>query len=191
CLAGLNPDDSSFRFVFSQVSGFKAFYRIRAGGYYLGAGDEGWRVVGVNTATDKNGWIQVEELANGNIRLHGVWKELLYFNFDSRKDGSYVYADKSAGAEFTVESIVPTGIQAVEATSATQPEVTSTNGIITIHTPAASTVSLLTVTGATILSTHCDRHLSLQPSVPNGVYVVKIQPDGHHNVFTKKVIIDM
>ena len=191
CLAGLNPDDTSFRFVFSLVSGFKAFYRIRAGGYYLGAGDEGWRVVGVNTASDKNGWIQVEELANGNIRLHGVWKELLYFNFDSRNDGSYVYADKSAGAEFTVESIVPTGIQAVEATSATQPEVTSTNGIITIHTPAASTVSLLTVTGATILSTHCDRHLSLQPSVPNGVYVVKIQPDGHHSVFTKKVIIDM
>lgn len=54
-------------------------------------------------------YVQVEQLDNGNIHLRAAWQESRLFNFDSCNSGSYVYSDKSTGAEFVLEDLT-TGI---------------------------------------------------------------------------------
>ncbi|MBQ6652912.1 MAG: discoidin domain-containing protein, partial [Prevotella sp.] len=104
CLGVLDKDDATYVFRFTHVSGFTSYYRARVDGVYMGAGDGGWRCVGVSATSNKNGWIQLEAQGNRVFKLRAPWQTFKYFNFDSRNVGSYVYADKATGAEFILES---------------------------------------------------------------------------------------
>ena len=65
-----------------------------------------WRIISTTTApTDKNGWIQVERLEQGNAYLRAGWQRSNLFGVNSRNVGSYVYADKTSPVEFILEDI--------------------------------------------------------------------------------------
>ena len=66
----------------------------------------GWRIISTTTQpTDKNGWIQVERLEEGNAFLRCGWQNGRVVGFDSRNVGSYIYADKTVPGEFILEDI--------------------------------------------------------------------------------------
>ena len=188
CLAPLDVNDASFRFTFTAVSGFKSFFKVRCLTRYLGAGDEGWRIVETASTADKNGWIQVEALPNGNARLHGVWNDLQYFNFDSRTTDSYVYADKAAGAEFYISNSTTTGIEPLSASTAA-PQISYVDGVLYVHTDRPSTVSLLTPTGAVADTRRCQSGIAFTPTVQAGVYIVSVSCEGSQGAFTKKIYV--
>ena len=107
CLGKFDEEDKSYIFTFTQASGFTAFYKVKASSHYMSYdSSSGWRILSSTKApTDKNGYIQVERLENGNAYLRAVWQNSKHFGFDSRNVGSYVYADKSTPAEFILEDI--------------------------------------------------------------------------------------
>ena len=102
CLGNFDENDKSYIFNFALVSGFTSFYKLKANGHYMSYDSSaGWRIISTTTnPTDKNGYIQVERLPDGNAHLRAVWQNSKLFGFDSRNVGSYVYADKSTPAEF-------------------------------------------------------------------------------------------
>ncbi len=187
CLAPLDVNDASFRFTFTAVTGFRSFFKVRCGTRYLGAGDEGRCIVGTASATDKNGWIQVEALENGNARLHGVWNDLQYFNFDSRSEGAYVFADKTTGAEFFISNSTATDIQHVSA-SGTQPQISFVDGVLYVHTDYPAVVSLITPAGIAAEKHHVSSSFGFTPSVPSGVYIVRVYSDAGHATSTRIVV---
>ena len=102
CLGNFDENDKSYIFNFALVSGFTAFYKVKANGRYMSFDSSaGWRIISTTTnPTDKNGYIQVERLPDGNAHLRAVWQNSKLFGFDSKNVGSYVYADKTTPAEF-------------------------------------------------------------------------------------------
>ena len=107
CLGQFKENDNSYIFTFTQAPGFTAFYKLRAASHYM-AYDSGtdWRIVSQTASpTDKNGYIQVERLENGNAYLRAGWQNSKHFGFDSRNVGSYVYANKTTPGEFILEDI--------------------------------------------------------------------------------------
>ena len=107
CLGKFDENDNSYVFTFTQATGFTAFYKVKAASHYMSYDSSaGWRILSTTKApTDKNGYIQVERLEDGNAHLRAVWQNSRHFGFDSRNIGSYVYADKSTPAEFILEDI--------------------------------------------------------------------------------------
>ena len=107
CLGKFDENDNSYIFTFTQATGFTAFYKVKAASHYMSYdSSSGWRIISTTKVpTDKNGYIQVERLENGNAYLRAVWQNSKHFGFDSRNVGSYVYADKSTPGEFILEDI--------------------------------------------------------------------------------------
>ena len=107
CLGQFDENDNSYVFTFTQASGFTAFYKVKAASHYMTYDSSAdWRIISTTKApTDKNGYIQVERLEDGNAHLRAVWQNSKHFGLDSRNVGSYVYADKSTPAEFILEDI--------------------------------------------------------------------------------------
>ena len=65
-----------------------------------------WRIISQTTSpSDKYGYIQVERLENGNAYLRCAWQNSDLVGFDSRRVGSYIYANKTAPGEFILEDI--------------------------------------------------------------------------------------
>ena len=107
CLGEFDEKDNSYVFTFTQAPGFTAFYRVKSGTHYMSYDSSAdWRIISTTAApTDKNGYIQVERLADGNANLRCVWQNSLHVGFDSRNVGSYIYANKSVAGEFILEDI--------------------------------------------------------------------------------------
>ena len=107
CLGEFNANDPTYTFSFEQVPGFTAFFRLKANGRYMSYDSSaGWRIISTTTRpTDKNGWIQVERLEEGNAYLRCGWQNSRVVGFDSRNVGSYIYADKTVPGEFLLEDI--------------------------------------------------------------------------------------
>ena len=107
CLGEFNESDPTYIFTFEQVQGFTAFFRLKANGHYMSYDSSaGWRIISTTTRpTDKNGWIQVERLTEGNAYLRCGWQNSRVVGFDSRNVGSYIYADKTVPGEFLLEDI--------------------------------------------------------------------------------------
>ncbi|MBP3711029.1 MAG: discoidin domain-containing protein [Bacteroidaceae bacterium] len=107
CLAGFDENDKSYIFTFAQVPGFTAFYTLKADGHYMSYDSSaGWRIISATAnPTNKNGWIQVERLVEGNAYLRCGWQNSRVVGFDSRNVGSYIYADKTTPGEFILEDM--------------------------------------------------------------------------------------
>ena len=107
CLGRFDEKDASYVFTFTQAPGFTAFYRLKAGTHYMSYDSSAaWRIVSTTTTpTDKNGYIQVERLPDGNAHLRCGWQNSRLVGFDSRNVGSYIYADKTSAGEFILEDI--------------------------------------------------------------------------------------
>ena len=107
CLGKYDAEDDSYVFTFTQATGFTAFYKVRAAKHYMSYDSStGWRIISTTKApTDKNGYIQVERLENGNAYLRAVWHDSKHIGLDSRNVGSYIYADKTTPAEFILEDL--------------------------------------------------------------------------------------
>jgi beta-galactosidase len=111
CLGRYTEADNTYKFRFLPVRGFTSLFRLRADKRYLCKDpDAAWRISSSLSAGDNaDAYTQVEYLDNGRIHLRAAWQESKLFNFDSRNVGSYVYSDKTKGAEFVLEDIT-TGI---------------------------------------------------------------------------------
>ena len=105
-----SDDDAASLFRFTRVKGFTSFYTARVSGSYMGRAD--WRVAAISLTNNKNGWIALEPQGNGHFKLRAPWKTFCYMNFDSRREGSYIYSDKLNGAIFVLESTTD-GIEAI------------------------------------------------------------------------------
>ena len=105
-----SDDDAASLFRFTRVKGFTSFYTARVGGSYMGRAD--WRVAAISPTNNKNGWVALEPQGNGQFKLRAPWKTFCYMNFDSRREGSYIYADKLNGAIFVLESTTD-GIESI------------------------------------------------------------------------------
>ena len=107
CLGEFDANDPTYTFTFEQVQGFTAFFRLKANGHYMSYDSSaGWRIISTTTRpTDKNGWIQVERLEEGNAYLRCGWQNSRVVGFDSKNVGSYIYADKAVPGEFLLEDI--------------------------------------------------------------------------------------
>ena len=107
CLGKFNEEDNSYIFTFNQVSGFTAFYKLKAGGRYMTYDSSAdWRIISTTTnPKDKYGYIQVERLEDGNAYLRACWQNSRHFGFDSKNVGSYVYANKTTPGEFILEDL--------------------------------------------------------------------------------------
>lgn len=107
--------DKTYEFTFEPVKGFTTyFYVISDGNKYMIEGENNWRYRGGDNPNNYTGWNNVEQQANGNIKLRAVWKgtDHKYSNFDKREQDSYIYYDKDSGATFEVIS-TDTGIEDV------------------------------------------------------------------------------
>ena len=107
CLGRLDGDNPSYIFTFELAKGFTAFYKVKADGHYMSHDSSaGWRIISTeDTPADRNGYIQVERLPEGNARLRCGWQDSRLVGFDSRSVGSYIYADKTSAGEFILEDI--------------------------------------------------------------------------------------
>ena len=107
CLGRFNENDQTYIFTFEQAKGFTAFYKIKANGHYMSF-DVGasWRIISsTTTPNDRNGYIQVERLEDGNAYLRCGWQNSLLVGLDSRNVGNYIYANKTSPCEFILEDI--------------------------------------------------------------------------------------
>jgi len=107
CLGQFKEDDQSYIFTFEQAPGFTAFYRVKADGHYMAYDSStSWRIISQTTRpTDKNGYIQVERLPEGNAYLRCAWQDSRLVGVNSKTAGSYIYADKTTPVEFILEDI--------------------------------------------------------------------------------------
>ena len=110
CLGQFKEDDQSYIFTFEQAPGFTAFYRVKADGHYMAYDSStSWRIISQTTRpTDKNGYIQVERLPEGNAYLRCAWQDSRLVGVNSKTAGSYIYADKTTPVEFILEDIEET-----------------------------------------------------------------------------------
>ncbi|MBO4905550.1 MAG: discoidin domain-containing protein, partial [Bacteroidaceae bacterium] len=118
CLGNFNESDQTYIFTFTMAQGFTAFYKLKANGHYMSYDSStGWRIISTTTnPTDKNGYIQVERLEEGNAYLRAGWQNSRVIGFDSRNVGSYIYADKTTPGEFILEDLDADadGIEAID-----------------------------------------------------------------------------
>ena len=98
-----SEDDASYFFRFARIDGFTSFYRVDVEDGIMGRGSGDWRVATVNSDSDKYGWVTLEPQGSGAFKLRAPWQTFCYMNFDSRTEGSYIYADKAEGAVFLLE----------------------------------------------------------------------------------------
>lgn len=107
CLGQFSETDTNYRFNFLPVRGFTSLFNLRTGTRYLCKDvDADWRILSASTVgVDAKGYTQLEYLDNGNIHLRAAWQDTKLFNFDTRNVGSYVYSDKTTGAEFILEDL--------------------------------------------------------------------------------------
>ncbi len=123
-----NLEDYSYRFQFSKVSGYTAYYTLKTRQPVRYPFVDGWHVYASESqdVTSHNQWFLVEQPSEQIIRLRGAEKGLLYLNFDKQIPGSLVFADKKTGAEFEVirqskiDEVVPVRDVRSDATSPTE-----------------------------------------------------------------------
>lgn len=175
CINPLKKSDNTFQFDLNPVSGFTSFYNLRVADTYINHRD-GWRMVS-GTKKDHNGSIQLEFLSNCSFRMRGVWQVWKYVNLDRTMAGSYIYADKTAGAiwqleEVTAETSTP-GVKA--GTTVIAPTLTSEN--VHITTTEKALINIIDTTGRKLNSYASTGDITIHLPYPDGIYFVVIDSE--------------
>ena len=116
CLGEVNEsnlEDYSYRFQFTKVSKFTAYYTVKTRQPVRYPFVDSWHVYASEQqdATNHAQWFLVEQLPDQIIRLRGAEMGMEYLNFDNHTAGSLIYSNKKTGAEF--EAIRQTMIEQV------------------------------------------------------------------------------
>ncbi len=173
CLGTFSSSDRNYRFNFMKVAGFTSLYKLRNSTRYLCKDDDAsWRIISsLSAGSDADGYVQVEHLDNGNVHLRGAWQESRLFNFDSRNNGSYVYSDKTTGAEFVLEDLTTDIDNAEKESSLTLRRAgdkmyvsAPSTARLTVHTADSTLVDKRSVKGETLVPLPSAR----------GIYLVKL-----------------
>ena len=116
-LAELDATDASFAFKTTLVSGFKSYYTLVTSGKYMGKGSANdWDIVAGTNTSNKESWIQIEQLDERDVSLRAVWQTSSYINLDRHTAGSLIFSNKSKGAVFQLlTKTQATAIQVTEA----------------------------------------------------------------------------
>ena len=94
-------DDASFKFVTKLVSGYKAYYTLATSSKYMQkSGSNDWDIVAGSLTSNKDSWIQIEQIEDDRISLRAVWKGSEYVNLDKHTAGSAIYSNKATGNVF-------------------------------------------------------------------------------------------
>jgi beta-galactosidase len=171
----LRADDPNFIFKFNRASGFKSVYHIGITGKYINKGTDGWRCfIGTLTNTP-DARIQLETNENGSFRMRGQWQTSKYINLDATTAGSYIYADKSTGALWTVEPVDKTGSPSVsQADGKTVIYPVPAKGSITVETQGKAKISVLDLSGKVLAAYPSGGSLTIDMNYPSGMYIVQV-----------------
>lgn len=177
CLGNFDAKDASYHFSFTPVKGFTSYYKVKTNDGYMGKGGSFWLVSLNSAATTSDTWMQLESTGdNGEYYIRGLWLDNRYVNLDSRNVGSYIYADKQEPATFLIYPAAQ-ALAVAAVSQAHQASVSVDKRIVSVTTPIASTVSLISAAGATVYKGECSGHLSFTVK-QNGVYLLQVK--GHH-----------
>ncbi len=189
CLGKYDDSDSSYKFRFTQANGFRNFFKLRVGSYYVGRdaeNDKSWRVSTSTTAgTDGNGLTQVEQLPDGTVKLRAGWQTNRWLNFDHRTVGGYVYSDKASGAIFILEDLT-TGIEG--ATSANQLMLRQDSSELYIETPSNALLHIYTLEGKMVSNLRIVGQTYLPLNLQKGTYLITLSC-GDERRMIKSVVI--
>ena len=176
-----SSSDRNYRFNFLKVTGFTSLYKLKNSTRYVCKdSDASWRIISsLSAGTDADGYIQVEQLDNGNVHLRGAWQESRLFNFDSRNNGSYVYSDKATGAEFVLEDLT-TGINdAVQESSMT---LRQAGDKILASSPSTASFTLHSADGILLDSRYVKGDTLVPLPSGHGTYLVKLSCNNENRI---------
>jgi beta-galactosidase len=172
----LNPlsNNTDFIFRFSIITGFKSVYYIRINNKYLNKGADGWRCI-LGAQTNQDGRIQLETNDDGHFKMRGQWQTSRYINLDATTAGSYIYADKTTGALWSLEEVNKTGVSPVDAENDdTLIYPVPAKGNITVSTSEKATVILMDLSGKVLATYLSDGNVTIDLNYPEGVYIIRV-----------------
>ena len=188
CINPLEKDNQHFIFRLMPVTGMTSIYNMSVNNKLINKGDESWKCV-QGSQRNINGYIQIEFQPDCSVKMRGLWQLSNYINLDATVAGSYIYADKSVGANWQivpVENINSVARQNMHETSVFP---SFTNGNINITTAPDSIVSICDMTGKILARHHSDGKLQLSMNYEDGIYFVLIDNDctsDRHKVILSK-----
>ncbi|WP_455586425.1 glycoside hydrolase family 2 TIM barrel-domain containing protein [Bacteroides sp.] len=191
CINPLDKKDGTFAFTFSLVNGFTSFYTLKADHFFINKGEGGWRCVGGNETTGRDGWIQVETQNDCTVKMRGVWQtSVKYLNLDRHTNNSYVYADKADGAVFELATDDMVGITPVESLTGVSVSPAVTEGEIKVCTPGKANIKIVDM-GGQILSdcrSEGERNIDMG-KYANGMYMVRVSMEQPCDEAVYKVLL--
>ncbi len=177
-LASLNLDDKDFQFLFTKVTGFSSFYKVKLQGGYMSEGGSYWTCVLASTANTTTGWMQMEAVDDADgFYMRGLWKGSTdYFGFDSHNVGSYIYTNKKTPALLVMQK--RSELLSVPSVSTDiSPRVSVDGRMIHVACDEEGDVVVYGVSGAVVASrTACRTADFAMPSA--GVYLISFRTNG-------------
>lgn len=173
CINILDKSNEEFMFDFSPVDGFTAIYNIGITGKYINKGEGGWRC-SLGTKKDQDGHVQLQTENDCSFKMRGLWQISNFFNLDSTKPQSYVYADKSDGAIWQLVEIDEVGIFPVQNPDGVRVFPALSKGTLTILTPDKTNVKIADSSGRILDKYLVNKDLSIQLDYPNGIYFIQV-----------------
>ncbi len=186
CLNTLVKDQADFMYDFTPVSGYSSVYNIGVAGKYINMGDGGWRCV-LGTQKDQNGRIQLETGNDCSFMMRCLWQTSKYVNLDATKAGSYMYADKSAGAYWKLENVNDNvSMGSLKKNYGVKVYPTFTPGWVTVSTPSIAFVKIMDISGRILDNYRSEGNLSVNMDYVNGTYLFLVDTG---NISVHKVLL--
>ena len=136
-----------------------------------------WRIISATkNPTDANGYMQLEQLDNGKIHLRAGWQNTLHVGLDSKKNGSYIYANKSTPGVFILEDITlekETNINNI--TSTNELGLLQSEGMLRIIAPGNSTLSIFSLSGQPVTTLRLAGSCYLPLALKKGTYIIQLR----------------
>lgn len=174
CLNPLQSDGADFIFRFTNASGTKSVYNIRVNGKNITKGTDGWRCVH-GTQTNQDGRIQLETNSDYSFLMRGQWQTSRYINLDATTPGSYIYADKNAGAVWKLEKVGGTGIPTVDAADpGTVIYPVPAKGNVTVSTQGKAKIKVMDLSGQILANYQSGGELTIPMNYPDGFYIIGV-----------------
>lgn len=173
CLGKYNEADATYHFTFRNSGGYTSFFTLSSDKYNVCRDEKaGWRIVTSETSDSNSDYlIQVEQLESGDVHLRSAWQKTALWNFDSRNVGSYVYCDKSSGAQFILEPVKTTGINNP---MSRQLSLHTQDSNIIVAAPSAAVLTICSTNGQKVARYNVGDGSVIRPNLISGVYVLHL-----------------